>query len=86
MIVNAKWFNLRKEYRETKEHYSDWVDVVDVSAPDLDVTITLELPHKVADITAYLRGSEELEEKLAESKKRQDGEQFQLTIAEEKLK
>lgn len=82
MIVTARWLNRRKEYRETSKNYSEWVEVVDVSAPDLDVTITMNLPNKVPDVTAYLQSSGELKGKLDQAKKKQDGEQFQVTLSE----
>jgi hypothetical protein len=82
MIVNAKWSNFRKQYRETSENYSEWVKVVDVSVPAIGITVPLYLPQDVVedDITTYLKSSQELIGQLAEEHKQRKEHDFELTL------
>ena len=71
MNINAIWSNFHQEYKETSANYFEWIPCVDVSVAIYNLTFSIDLPKAMAeaDISTYLAGSKEVEDKIKKAAK-----------------
>ena len=85
MIFSAKRTKIRREYRQISPHRWAWVQVADVSIPDLELTATVALPDDVTSstVTSFLKSSQELLKLARQASEKLSGTAFQLTVTED---
>ena len=85
MIFSAKRTKIRREYRQVSQHRWAWVQVADVSVPDLELSTTIALPDDVTSstVTTFLKSSQELLKLARQASEKLSGTAFQLTVTED---
>ena len=85
MIFSAKRTKIRKEYRQVSPQRWAWVQVADVSVPDLELNTTIALPDDVTSstVTSLLKSSQELLKLARQASEKRSGTAFQLTVTED---